>query len=443
MMPANRRHFLKAGVAAAAAVSTFSSVPRVHAAGSDTIRIALIGCGGRGRGACFQALSTQEGPVELVAIADAFEDQAKGFAQILKADEEKSKLCTFTDDTIFSGLDAYKKAIDCLRPGIDLALLVAPPAFRAMHFEYAAQRGVHIFLEKPFGVDTPTLKRSFAAWETAKAKGLKIITGLNNRKYFRTEETVKRIQDGEIGDILSCYVYRLHGPCRWNPRDEWTPLQNQLRNYNSFTWMSGTPCVDWMVHNLDICCWSKGMHPTWVQGTGGRQCRTEKDEMQDYIVCDYEFPDGVKLVMQVRHIANTWSSFRSVIRGTKGMAIVGEGIGEPKIFKGYRAVNEDVIWKSEAPRNDSYQEEHNRLAKMIREDLPCEDVEFCLKSNFTGIMGRMAMESGKEVTWDTAWNSTYELCPNLDALDINGPAYIMPDENGNYECPKPGITKRF
>ncbi|MDO4627706.1 MAG: Gfo/Idh/MocA family oxidoreductase [Planctomycetia bacterium] len=443
-MPTSRRNFLKAGAAAAVTMSALSSVPRVHAAGSDTIRIALIGCGGRGRGACFQALSTKEGPVELVAIADAFEDQAKGFAQILKADEEKAPLCTFTDDTIFSGLDSYKKAIDCLRPGIDLALLVAPPAFRAMHFEYAVKRGVHVFLEKPFGVDTPTIKRSLAAWKMAQEKGLKVITGLNNRKYFRTEETVKKIQDGAIGDILSCYVYRLHGPCRWNPRDEWSPLQNQLRNYNSFTWISGTPCVDWMVHNIDICCWSKGMHPTWVQGTGGRQVREEKDELMDHIVCDYEFPDGVKLVMQVRHISNTWSSFRSVIRGTKGMAVVGEGIGEPKIFKGYNVVNDDVIWKSEMPKNDSYQEEHNRLAKMIREDLPCEDVDFCIKSNFTGIMGRMAMESGQELTWDTAWNSTYELCPNIDGLQFDGDSpYIMPDADGNYQTAKPGITKRF
>ncbi len=442
-MSTNRRNFLKVGAAAAVAASALSSVPRVHAAGTDTIRIALIGCGGRGRGACFQALSTTEGPVELVAIADAFEDQAKGFAQLLKSDEEKSKLCTFTDDTVFWGMDAYKKAIDCLRPG-DLALLVAPPAFRAMHFEYAVSKGVHIFLEKPFGVDTPTIKRSLAAWKAAQAKGLKIITGLNNRKYFRTEDTVKQIQDGKIGDILSCWVYRFQQQtCSYNFHPEWTPLQNQLRNYNSFTWISGSPTVDWMVHNIDICCWSKGEHPTWCQGTGGRQVRMEKDELYDHLDVEYHFDDGVRMMVQTRHLPNTWTSFRAVIHGSKGSAIVGEGIREPRIFNSYRECSEDVIWKPDSPACDSYQEEHNRLAKMIREDLPCEDVEFCIKSCFTGVMGRMAMESGQELTWDTAWNSTYEMCPNLDDLKFDGPGYIMPREDGTYESPKQGFTKRF
>lgn len=441
MSKTNRRHFLKTSAAGMAAAGVLSgmSIPSVHAAGSDTIRVALIGCGGRGRGACFQALNTQ-GPVQLVAIADAFEDQAKGFAQLVK--QEKGDRCAFTDDTIFWGMDAYKKAIDCLNPG-DVALLVAPPAFRAMHFEYAVNRGVHIFLEKPFGVDTPTIKRSIAAWKKAQEKGLKVITGLNNRKYFRTEETVKQIQDGAIGDILSCWVYRLHGTCNYAPRDEWTPLQNQLRNYNSFTWISGSPTVDWMVHNIDICCWSKGMWPVWCQGMGGRQVRTLKDEVFDHISTEFHYEDGVRLMMQVRHLPNTWHSFRSVIQGSKGMAIVGEGIREPRIFKGYRDLSDDIVWESKAPRNDSYQEEHNRLFKMIREDLPSEDVDSCIKSNFAAVMARMAMESGMEITHETAWNSTYELCPNLDELKFDGPSYIMPREDGTYEDAKQGITKRF
>lgn len=438
MASLNRRNFMRAGVTAAAAASL--SVPRVHAAGSDTIRVALVGCGGRGRGACFQALSTN-GPVQLVAIADAFQDQAEGFAKLVQ--EAKPDRCAFTKDTIFWGMDAYKKAIDCLGPG-GVVLLVAPGAFRPLHFEYAVKKGVHVFLEKPFGVDTPTLKRCQAAWQEAQKKNLKVITGLNNRKFFRTEETVKKIQDGGIGDILSCWVYRFQtNTCQYNPRPEWTPLQTQLRNYNSFTWISGTPCVDWMVHNLDICCWCKGEHPTWVQGTGGRQSRTDKDELLDHISCEYVFKDGVRMMMQTRFMPNTWTSFRAVIQGSKGSAILGEGMREPRIFKGYHIDNSDMVWKAESPANDSYQEEHHRLFKMIREDLPSEDVDFCLKSCFTGIMGRMAMESGQALDWDTAWNSTYELCPDLDNLKFDGPSYIMPDENGCYETCKPGITKRF
>ncbi|MBQ2822236.1 MAG: Gfo/Idh/MocA family oxidoreductase [Thermoguttaceae bacterium] len=191
-----RRNFMKAGAMATAAGLV---VPHVHAAGTDTIKIALIGCGGRGRGACFQALSTEEGPVKLAAIADAFQDQAEGFAKLVQ--EAMPDKCAFTKDTIFWGMDSYKKAIDALDPG-DLVVLTAPGAFRPMHFEYAVKKGVHVFLEKPFGVDTPTLKRCLAAWEEAKKKNLKVITGLNNRKFFRTEETVKKIQDGAIATFF-------------------------------------------------------------------------------------------------------------------------------------------------------------------------------------------------------------------------------------------------
>ena len=443
-MPTNRRNFLKAGAMSAVAAGALASAPHVHAAGSDTLRIALIGCGGRGRGAGMQALSTGN-KVEIVAIADAFEEQAKGFAEILK--EEKPECCKFTDETIFHGLDAYKKAIDCLIPG-DIALLVAPPAFRAMHFEYAVKRGVHIFLEKPFGVDTPTLKRSMAAWEEAKKKGLKIITGLNNRKYFRTKETVEAIQDGALGDILSCWVYRLHGPILCNPHPEknWTPLQIQLRNYNSFIWTSGSPTVDWMIHNIDICCWARKQHPVWCQGTGGRQTNPDfQEEIPDHIGVEYHFDDGVRMMVQVRHIPNTWGWFRSVIQGSKGMAVVGEGIRDPHIFKGYREATDEIVWAPKSEPNDSYQTEHCILQDWILNDKPIEeDISFCIKSNMMSIMGRMAMESGQAISYDTAMNSTYELCPNLDNLDFYGDSpYIMPDENGNYPCPKPGITKRF
>ena len=398
-MPTNRRDFLKAGAASAVVAGLAANAPHVHAAGSDVLRVALVGCGGRGRGACMQALSTGN-TVKLVAIADAFEEQAKGFAEIVKT--EMPECCEFTDDTVFSGMDAYKKALDCLKPG-DIALLVAPPAFRALHFEYAVKKGLHVFLEKPFGVDTPTLKRSMAAWEEAKKKGLKVITGLNNRKFLRTEETVKKLQDGAIGDILSCWIYRFHGPISCNPREGWTPLQIQLRNYNSFIWTGGSPTVDWMIHNIDIACWARGKHPVWCQGTGGRQTNTAfQEEIPDHISVEYHFDDGVRLMLQVRHIANTWSAFRSVIQGSKGMAVVGEGIGEPRIYKGYHEASEDVIWKPESRKNDSYQEEHNRLQKMILEDLPSEDVDFCLKSNMMSIMGRMAMESGQEISYETA-----------------------------------------
>lgn len=441
MTSVNRRNFLKTSVATGVAASALAglTVPAVHAAENNTLRVALVGCGGRGRGAAFQALNTNQGPVKLVALADAFEGNAKGFAELLRKD--KADLIDLPDDRIFWGLDSYKKAIDCLGEG-GVILLAAPPAFRPLHLEYAANKGVHIFMEKSFAVDGPGLRRAKAAWDLANGKGLKVMTGLNNRNYHPTAETVKAIQDGAIGDITACFTYRLHGPLGLGGRGDFTPLQHQLRNMNCFNWLFGSQNLDWAIHNIDITCWAKQEHPVWVQGSGGRQVRTSKDDSWDHMQNEYLFQDGVRMIVTVRQIPNTWGSFRSVIQGTKGMAIVGEGIGNPRIYKDCREDSE-VVWKPKARGNDSYQEEINKLFKIIREDLPGEDVDFCLKSVATGIMGRMAMESGQEVSWDACWNSEYEMCPNIDALTIDSDAPTMPDENGNYAIPMPGVTKRF
>ncbi len=437
----NRRNFLKTSISTGVAASVLAgmAVPRVHAAENNTIRVALVGCGGRGRGAAYQALNSNQGPVKLVALADAFEGHAKGFADMLSKD--KPDQLDLPEERIFWGLDSYKKVMDYLEPG-DVVLLAAPPAFRPMHLEYAANRGLHIFMEKSFAVDGPGIRRAQAAWEVAKGKGLKVMTGLNNRKYDPTIETVQAIHDGVIGDIHACYAYRLHGPLGLGGRGDFTPLQHQLRNMNCFNWLFGSQALDWAIHNIDISCWAKQAHPVWVQGSGGRQCRTSQDDSWDHMENEYLFEDGTRLFVNVRQIPNTWGSFRTVIHGSKGMAILGEGIGNPRIHKNYREDSE-VIWKPKARGNDSYQDEINRLMKMIREDLPSEDVDSCIKSVGTGIMGRMAMESGQEVTWDAMWNSTYEMCPNIDDLTVDSDAPTMPDADGNYAIPMPGITKRF
>ena len=439
----NRRDFLKTGVKTGVAASVLAgmAVPHVHAAEANTINIALVGCGGRGRGAGYQALSVPDcGPIKVVAAADAFEGHARGFADMIKND--KPDQFDIPNDQIFGGLDSFKKAIDCLEPGKDAVLLASPPAFRPLHFEYAINRGVHVFMEKSFAVDGPGYRRVKAAWNLSKEKGLKVMTGLNNRKYLPTEETVKAIQDGMIGDILAIYVYRLHGPIGCGGRGDSSPLQHQLRNMNCFNWLFGSQNLDWAIHNIDISCWAKKEHPVWVQGSGGRQVRTDPDDSWDHLVNEYMFEDGTRMHVTVRQIPNTWSSFRAVLHGSKGMAILGEGIGNPQIFKGY-SVHSGLAWQPSSRGNDSYQEEHNRLFKAIREDGPSEDVEFCLNSVMTGIMGRMAMESGQEVSWGDAVNSNYELCPNIDNLTLDSDAPTMPDENERYAISMPGITKRF
>ena len=435
-----RRDFLKtSGLLVAAGALAGSIVPKVHAAENNTIKIAGIGCGGRGRGAIKQALSTA-GPTKLVALADAFDSQASKCGEFLKK-ELGDKVDV--EGRVFSGLDSYKKAIDCLDPG-DVVVMATPPAFRPFHFAYAVEKGVHIFCEKPVAVDAPGCKMMLEANKKALEKNLKIVVGLNNRHYFRTEETIKAIQDGAIGDIISCWVYRLQNEmgCAFDANK--TPLQNQLTHHNGWTWLSGSFMVDWMIHNVDICCWArKEMWPVSVEGQGGRQVRTARDQMYDHCAYEYRFEDGVKMMVQLRQIPKVWNSFRAVIHGNKGAAVVGEGVVGPAIYKGYREVPENVIWKPKAEQCNSYQVEHDRLFAAIREDKPWNEVERGVKATFATIMARMAVDSGQELSYDTCWNSTYQMAKDVDKLTMDSPSPYMPKEDGSYELAVPGVTKQY
>lgn len=440
-----RRSFLKtSGVLAAGAAVTTMSVPKVHAASDDTINVGFVGCGGRGNGAVRQALNTA-GPSRLVAVGDAFEHRAKNALNAL-VQEEKYKEKVDVEDRVFGGLDNYKKVIDMLKPG-DVVILATPPAFRPTHYAYAVEKGVNAFIEKPVAVDAPGCKKMLAANEIAKQKNLKVGVGLNNRHFWRTEETVKAVQDGQIGDIIACYVYRMHGPFGFINDNKLTALQNQLLGFQNWTWGSGSFMVDWMIHNIDICCWArKEMLPVSVQGQGGRQVRRANDQMFDHAAYEYRFDDGVKMIVQLRQIANTYSSFRAVIHGTKGCAVVGEGVRDPLIYKGLKEVPENVVWKPQAEVCDSYQEEHNRLFQAIREDKPWNEVERGVDATFTSICSRMAVDSGQELSRETCWNSTYELCPGIEELTLDSEPPVKPDSTtGSYAASiaLPGTTKQY
>ncbi|MDR0870895.1 MAG: Gfo/Idh/MocA family oxidoreductase [Planctomycetaceae bacterium] len=440
----SRRGFLKTSGILAGTVLAGTAVPKVHAASDDTINLAWVGCGGRGSGAVRQALSTA-GPTRLVAVADAFDYRAKNAYNALNGDEKfKGKIDV--EDRCYGGLDSYKKAIDALKPG-DVAVIATPAGFRPAHYAYAVEKGVHAFIEKPVAVDAPGCKKMLAANEIAKQKNLKVAVGLNNRHYFRTEETVKAIQDGKIGDIIACYVYRMHGPFGFFYDNKLSALQNQLLGFQNWTWGSGSFMVDWMIHNIDICCWArKEMLPVSVQGQGGRQVRRANDQMFDHAAYEYRFGDGVKMIVQLRQIANTYSSFRSVIHGTKGSAVVGEGVGDPAIYKGYLERKEDIVWQPETPRCDSYQEEHNRLFEAIRSDKPYNEVERGVDATFTSICARMAVDSGQELTREQCWASAYELAPGIENLTLDSEPPVKPDrETGSYAASIaiPGTTKQY
>jgi myo-inositol 2-dehydrogenase / D-chiro-inositol 1-dehydrogenase len=331
--------------------------------------------------------------------------------------------------------------MDSLSKG-DVVLLTTPPAFRPIHYAYAVEKGLNVFMEKSFAVDAPGIRRVLKTGENATAKNLKVAGGLMSRHYIPLEEIIKEIHDGAIGDVITAWAYRMHGPVGLNPKQPgMKELAYQIANYSCFTWLNGSFIVDWLIHNIDICCWVKDSWPVKVQGMGGRQVRQEPDQLFDHYMAQYTFPDGTNLLAQGRHIANTYDFFGDIIQGSKGSAILGEGQSKPRLFKGHKQISEDLLWSYKGPPCDHYQREHDLLFDAIRNDKPYNETERCAKGCMAAIMGRMACESGKEISWDEAFASNIELAPNLENLTWDGDAPVMPDAGGKYPVAMPGQTR--
>jgi len=436
-----RREFIKttATLVAGAALAK-TAIPFVHAAENNTIKIALIGCGGRGTGAAGQALSTK-GPTILWAMADVFPNRLQNSLNILKG--RHGNQIDVAPERQFIGLDAYKKAMDTLDKG-SVVILATPPAFRPIHFEYAVNKDLNVFMEKSFAVDAPGIRRVLKVGKLAQEKNLKVAGGLMSRHYKPLEEAIEQIHKGIIGDVITAWAYRMHGPVGISRKAPgMTELAYQIANYSCFTWLNGSFIVDWLIHNIDVCCWVKNDWPVSVQGMGGRQVRKEPDQLFDHYMAEYTFADGTRMVAQGRHISQCWDFFGDVIHGTTGCAVLGEGIPNPRIFKGHRTDSDKIIWQYKGPPCDHYQVEHDLLFDAIRNNKPYNETERCAKSNLTAIMGRMACESGKLITWEEAFNSNLELAPGLEnfTLDSPPPDSAKPDANGNYPIAMPGITK--
>lgn len=438
----SRRKFIKtSGTAVAgAALATTLATPRVgYCAEDNTIKVALVGCGGRGSGAASNALSTQ-GPVKLWAMADVFEHRLQGSLNSLAA--KHASRVSVPSERRFIGLDGFKHAIDSLGRG-DVVLLTTPPAFRPIHFDYAVQKGVNVFMEKSFAVDAPGIRRVLRAGELGAKKNLKIATGLMSRHYQPLEDAIERIHDGTIGEVITCWAYRMHGPVGFSARQPGaSELAHQIGNYSNFTWLNGSFLVDWLIHNIDVCCWAKNDWPESAQGMGGRQVRQEADQLFDHYAAEYTFPDGTRMHAQARHMAGCHDFFGDVIHGTKGSAVLGEGVTKPRLFKGHQQSSANLAWDYKGPPCDHYQNEHDLLFDAIRHDRPYNEVERSAKSCFTAIMGRMAVESGKRITWEDALNSNVQLAPGLEqitALDAAAPA--QPDAGGAYPIAMPGFTQ--
>lgn len=435
-----RRSFLKQASGTITATAVAAAIgSSLYAAEDNTINVALVGCGGRGTGAAYNALSTK-GPVKLIAVADVFQDRLSSSLNSLQ-NQFKDKV-DVPKERQFVGFDGYRKAIDLLGKK-DVVLLTTPPAFRPIHLEYAVLKGVNVFMEKSFAVDAPGIRRVMKAGKAAEEKNLKIAGGLMSRHSVQLGECIKRIHDGMIGPVITAYAYREHGPVGFGARRAGeSELAHQIRNYSNFTWVNGSFMLDWLIHNLDVCCWVMNDWPVEAQGHGGRQCRTEPDQLFDHYMVEFRFPNGTRMVAQGRHMNQCWNFFGDNIHGTTGCAVLGEGISDPIIYKGHRMTRENIIWRHEGPKPDFYQYEHDLLFDAIRNNKAYNETDRCAKAAMVGILGRMASESGQMITWEQALNSNIELAPGLENItSLESPAPVMPDGNGRYPIAMPGMTK--
>lgn len=411
----SRRRFVQGTTASIVGSTVLGglSVPRTaHAAGDDTIRIGLIGCGGRGTGAASQALRADKN-VKLVAMADAFENNLEDKLKQLKKDEEITAKIDVPKDRRFVGFDAYQKVIGS---DVDLVILATPPGFRPIHLAAAIAADKHVFMEKPVAVDAPGVRSVIASTAEAKKKGLALGVGLQRHHQFPYIETIKRLQDGAIGDIVASRVY-WNGAGVWvRPRQEGqTEMEYQMRNWYYFNWLCGDHIVEQHIHNLDVINWLKGSYPVRCQGMGGRQVRTGEDngEIFDHFAVEYEYSDGSRMFSSCRHIPNCWSSVSEHVHGSKGTA----NISGAKIEGA-----DSSSWRYRGKSPNPYQQEHDELFASIRSGQPLNEGEYGAYSTMTAIMGRMATYCGKELTWEQVLNSEIDLAPNSYAWDAAPPA---------------------
>jgi predicted dehydrogenase len=422
-----RRSFLKTSTAAAAGAALTSGIARTaHAQGSDEIKIALVGCGGRGSGAANNIFATK-GNVKLVAMADAFQNKISSAHASLSRKNAAKIDCP--PERQFAGFDGYKKAIDS---DVDLVIIATPPGFKPQQFEYAVQQGKHIFCEKPVASDSAGVRRFLDSVEESKKKNLMVGIGLQRRHEPKYMQAVERIHGGAIGDVLALRVY-WNGQGIWyrNRQEDHTEMGFQTNNWYHFNWLCGDQICEQHIHNLDVGCWVKGEYPVECNGMGGRGMRLDgdatKSQINDHTFCEYTFSDGTKMFSQGRHLKGSWTHVAEYAHGTKGTADLSGGV-----IEGPNA------WKFEEKNpNGHQQEQHDLIEALMRGDIYNEG-EYGAHSTFTAILGREACYSGKIVKWDDLMAKGKDLCPGIDDYTLETDPPAMPGEDGKYEVPIPG-----
>lgn len=435
-----RRVFLQrtGQVAAASALATLV-VPYCHAAEDSTIKLALVGCGGRGTGAVANALITKGGPIKLHAMADLFNDRLQSSLNALQG--QFAAQVDVPAERQFIGFDAYKKAIDSLGPG-DVVLLTTHAAFRPMHLEYAVQKGVNVFAEKSFATDGPNVRRWLKAAELSEQKNLKVSVGFMWRHSQARQEVIKRIHDGAIGDVHTLRIYRVHErvTCPPRPKDQ-NEIEFQLRTPNSFTWVSSGFFIDWHCHNVDVACWAKDAWPVKAQGMGGR-CYPEAGSQFDHYTIEFTFPDGAKLFSFSRHMQDCWSTYSDFAHGSKGAAVLMTNLSQAKtrIYGSQRIDQEKPIWEFGENEPNPYDVEWQVLVDAIRNDTKHNEARRAGLAEVAALMGRAATHTGQEVTWDQVMASEFQFVKDIDHLSFDTPAPIKEGPDGLYPPPQPGIT---
>ncbi len=414
---ANRRDFLKAA-AATSAVLTAGSLLNAHAAGSDEIRVGVVGCGGRGSGAADNVLNSSKG-VKVVALADVFKDKVdrlrRGLADRVQRDriKELGNGVDLPEDRCFVGLDAYEKVINC--PEVNYVILATPPGFRPLHIQATIAAGKNLFTEKPVGVDGAGIRKVLAAYEDSLKKGLHIAAGTQRRHQDAYVKMLKMAHDGAIGDIVALRCY-------WNGQGIWfnkrqpgmTDVAYQLKNWYHFLWVCGDHIVEQHVHNLDVCNWAMNGHPARCDGAGGRTPGNPSrpdgppevaGNIWDHFSIDYEYPNGVHMYSSCRHIPSTQNNVSEHLIGSKGTMDLSD--------KNYYQISGKAVVSRREDREatDPYVQEHTDLIACIRANKPINELKSVAESTLTAIMGRMSAYTGKAVTWEQALSSKEDTYP--------------------------------
>jgi len=449
----SRRAFLgEAGRIAGVSTLAGMTLPHVHAAENNTIQLALVGCGGRGTGAIENALGIKNGPIKLVAMADVFPAKLSDSHGKLRG--RFASQMDVPMDRQFIGFDGYRNAMDCLKPG-DVAILATPPAFRWVHFRYAIDKGLNVFMEKPLTVDGPTTRRMIALGEEAGRKNLKVGVGLMIRHCRARQALLDRIRDGQIGDIVAMRGYRMGsggGTAPAVPAGA-SELMHQIRLFHSFLWASGGVFSDYYIHQIDELSWMKGAWPVEAMALGGRQYRGDSvDQNFDVYSVQYAYPDGTRLFFSGRNMPGVHTEFASYVHGSKGSAAVSTSAhtpGRTRIYSGQNIPRwqsgqkepapENLVWAFPQPERSPYDWEWDDLIAAIRDDKPYNEVKRGAEASLVATMGRFAAHTGQLVTFDQMMNHEHEFAPGVDKLTMDGPAPLRAGPDGKYPLPEPGI----